>query len=324
MAEWLYEAGIGAERAVLIEDGAIVEAVLAIDMPGLRHGAVLDMVVIERLNNGAIARGVSGDEALIDRLPKGAGEGVTIRVTIVREAISEVGAVKRAKGVVTPDATIAPAPTLLDRLIADGATIRQTGRAGPDLLEEAGWSEQIDEAARGEVAFAHGALRISLTPAMTLIDVDGDQPAELLAVAGAAAAARAIRRLGLSGSIGIDLPTVGSKNVRADAAAAIDANLPQPFERTAVNGFGFVQIVRPRHRASLADLAQGQAALVAALELLQRADRGIGAVTLVAAPPVIAALQGRPDWIEQLARHRGGAVHLQADAGRAIWASDVC
>ena len=105
---------------------------------------------------------------------------------------------------------------------------------------------------------------------MTLIDVDGFLPAGELALRGAAEAARAIRRLDIGGSIGIDLPTVGSKAARQEAAAAIDAALPQPFERTAVNGFGFVQIVRPRGRASLVELAQDRAPFEARA-LLRRA-----------------------------------------------------
>src|SRR3546814_19771129 len=92
-----------------------------------------------------------------------------------------------------------------------------------------------------EIGFAGGALRISLTPAMTLIDIDGDLPPAELARTGAEAAGAAIRRLDITGSIGIDLPTMGSKAERQNAAEALDAALPPPFERTALNGFGFMQ-----------------------------------------------------------------------------------
>src|SRR3546814_3730244 len=86
-----------------------------------------------------------------------------------------------------------------------------------------------------EIGFAGGALRISLTPAMTLIDIDGDLPPAELARTGAEAAGAAIRRLDITGSIGIDLPTMGSKAERQNAAEALDAALPPPFERTAIN-----------------------------------------------------------------------------------------
>jgi len=79
-----------------------------------------------------------------------------------------------------------------------------------------------------------------------------------------------IRRHGIAGSIGIDLPTAGSKAARLAAGEAVDAILPQPFERTAVNGFGFVQVVRPRQRASLVELAQDRAGFEARA-LLRRA-----------------------------------------------------
>src|ERR687891_15718 len=41
LAEWLFEAGIGEDRAILVEDGEIVEA--AIELPSdLRAGAVVE------------------------------------------------------------------------------------------------------------------------------------------------------------------------------------------------------------------------------------------------------------------------------------------
>ena len=171
----------------------------------------------------------------------------------------------------------------------------------------------MDQAVSGQVEFGGGTLNIFVTPAMTLIDVDGRlSPAEL-ATAGAAEAARAIRRLDIGGSIGIDLPTTGSKAARQAAAAAIDAHLPPPFERTAVNGFGFVQIIRPRLRASLIELAQDRAAFEARALLRRVALEPPGPKRLVAHPAVIALLEARSDWFEALSRQVGGAVGLRAE-----------
>ena len=164
---------------------------------------------------------------------------------------------------------------------------------------------------------------MSLTPAMTLFDVDGALPPAALAVAGAAAAARAIRLFGVTGSIGIDLPTLASKDERQAAAAAIDDSLPQPFERTAVNGFGFLQIVRPRRRASLIELARDRASFEARALLRRAAFAGPGAKTLVAAPPVITAIDTAPGWIPALERQLGGAVGLRPDPAIPISASHV-
>jgi hypothetical protein len=193
----------------------------------------------------------------------------------------------------------------------------------PDRLEEAGWSELLDEALTGEIAFPGGSLRMSVTPAMTLLDVDGALPAPALAVAGAQAAARAIRRLGIGGSIGIDLPTVPDKTIRQAAAAALDTLLPQPFERTQVNGFGFLQVVRRRERPSLPELLQGDPLGAAARALLRRAERteGAGAIVIAASPAVAARIE--PLWLDELRRRRGAEVVLQADPALSISAGHV-
>jgi hypothetical protein len=322
LAEWLYEEGIGEARAALVEDDAIIEAI--IELPeALRAGTV----AVGRLTTILVParRGIvtleSGDEALLEPLPASLTEGAALRVEIVREAIAESGRAKLPKCRVT-EAEPREGPNLRARLSGKVTTLSP---AGPDLLERAGWSETLEEAMTGEMPFPGGGLRMSLTPAMTLFDVDGAAAPAALAVAGAAAAARTIRRFGIAGSIGIDLPTLPSKADRQAAASAFDAILPQPFERTAVNGFGFLQVVRKRERASLPELLQGDPVGAAARALLRLAERapGAGAHTLHAAPAVNARLEAHPDWLGLLSRRTGGAIALQAEAGLAISAGHV-
>jgi hypothetical protein len=150
---------------------------------------------------------------------------------------------------------------------------------------------------------------------MTMIDVDGWlAPAQLAQVA-AWAAARAIRRLDISGSIGIDFPTLGAKQARREVDQVLDEFLTKPSERTAINGFGFVQVVRPRSRASLVELARDRAPFEARALLRRVAAEHPGPKRIVAHPAVIAVLDKQPLWLDALARQLGGAVGLRADAG---------
>jgi hypothetical protein len=310
LAEWLYEEGIGENRAILVEDGAILEA--AIELPGLRAGAV----VAARLTRIAgIATLGDGTEAGI--VPSGLTEGAAFRAEILREAIAEPGRPKPPK-VRATDAALRGGPSLRER-IGNPASLSPIG---PDRFEQAGWSELLEEAASGEIAFKGGALRMSLTPAMILFDVDGSLAPADLAVAGAGATARTILRLNLTGSIGIDLPTL-PRDQRQAAAQIVDALLPQPFERSAVNGFGFLQIVRRRIRPSIPEILLADPASAAARALLRKAARCTGAVTLHAAPPVIAAIEAQPLWLAALERQIGGAAVLRPAPGLAISAGHV-
>jgi hypothetical protein len=306
LAEWLHEEGIGDDRAILVEDGEILEAMIL--LPGLRAGAVVEAKLI---SNAGIAALPGGGEAVVDPLPR-VSEGAMFRAEMVREAIPEAGRPKPPKLRPT-EAPLGVGPTLPGR---------PASRVGPDPFEAAGWSELLEEAQTGEIAFPGGALRMSLTPAMTLFDVDGSLPAEALAEAGAAAAARAIRRFGIGGSIGIDLPTL-PKDRRQAAAVSVDAILPQPFERTAVNGFGFLQIVRRRVRASIPEILRADPAAAAARALLRRAERLSGKVAIHAAPRVILQLKARPAWLAELARRTGGEAALLPNPGLAISAGHV-
>ena len=325
MTEWIYEEGIGENRAILVSDGAIVEA--AIELPSkARAGAIADARVTAILIPGrrAILTMDDGTEALLEPVPSGVTEGRSVRAEIIREAIGEGGRVKRAKARLT-DAGLREGPSLLERIAATDLGVFRHTYPGADRFEQAGWSELLEQAATGEIPFEGGALRMSLTPAMTLFDVDGVLPPATLAIAGAEAAACAIRQLGITGSIGIDLPTLAARAERQAAAQALDAILPQPFERTAVNGFGFLQLVRRRHRASIAEIIQLDQVGAAARALLRRAERsqGAGPRALTAAPSVIARIEAQPLWVEELARRLGTAVDLRADPGLAISAGHV-
>jgi len=320
LAEWLYEEGIGENRAVLVEGDFILEAAIELPDP-LRAGTVTAARLARILVPGRRGLVVAGQgEAMLEPLPRELTEGQELRIEIVREAVPEPGRPKLPKARVTEEGA-RPGTTLFERL----------GRPpmhrppGPDRFEQAGWSELLEEAQTGEIGFAGGALRMSLTPAMTLFDVDGALPPAELACAGAAAAARAIRRLAIGGSVGIDLPTLAGKTERQAAAAAFDALLPQPFERTAVNGFGFLQMVRRRERPSVPEILQADRVGAAARALLRRAERtpGAGERTVRAAPAIIERIEGEAGWRDELARRIGAPVRLRADASLPISGGDV-
>lgn len=328
MAEWLYEAGIGEARAALVEDGAIVEARIEREGAGPRAGAVLEARLVRALpeSGRALVRFGDAGEALLKAIPRGASEGSSLRIAITREAIPEPGNPKLplARLATDDEPPALDGSSLLERLTAAGVPVRTLLSHEPDLLEAAGWSEVIEQAETGLIPFAGGLLRFSATPAMALFDVDGGLSAAELCIAGASAAARAIRLFDVTGSIGIDLPG-RDKVARAAAASAIDAILPQPFERTAVNGFGFIQIVRPRLRASLPELLRADPSLTAALTLLRRAERAIGKGrrTLVAASSVIRRIEREQRWRAELARRAGVAIDLREERGIAISAGHV-
>lgn len=314
MAEWIYEAGIGENRAALIENGQIVETAIELEGEALRPGAVVDAI----LRPSRIVELTGGGEAMLDSAAS-RPEGARLRVRITREALSEPGKPKRAKArVVTDETPLAAGTTLLERI---GAA-REIGPHDPDALEEAGWSELLEHAASGIVAFGANALHIALTPAMTLIDIDGSSDVGRLLIDSAEAAGAAIRRFGIAGNIGMDFPTVEDRTLRQRAAEIVRQQISGPHEATAINGFGFMQIVRPRERASLFEQTQYDRAGSAARALLRRAQRsGLkGASALTAHSRIITLIAGFPDWTDRLAQELGGPVSLIVDDSLALTA----
>jgi hypothetical protein len=313
LAEWLVEEGIGEHRAIRLEEGEIAEARLA--WPGeLVAGQIEEAVLISRSAGSprGTARFASGEEALVDRLPPSAREGAAIRLEVTRPALGEARRRKLARARPS-DAAPRLAPTLAERLRGEGYTVQVVHRFPGN-----GWDELVAEAFAGDVAFPGGALIFSPTPAMLLVDVDGVVPARVLALAAVAPLAAALRRFDIGGSVGIDFPTLAAKHDRRAVDEALAGALAGwPHERTAMNGFGFVQLVARVERVSLLHRATLQAAATAARWLLRRAEglEGAGACELAGHPALEAHLA---PFLGELSRRTGRDVRWRAEAALAV------
>ncbi len=309
LPDWLVERGIGETRAVQLSGGRIVAAKIA--WPGeLAAGAVVEGVLVSRAagSKRGTVRLEGGEEVLVDRLPKDASEGAPIRIEIRRARIDEGARSKRAQGRPS-NAALSPAPDLADRLKAAGQAVRIVPR-----FPACDWNELVAEAIDRVIAFDGGALHLSPTPAMTLIDIDGTLPPRALALAAVPAVADCLRRLDIGGSIGIDFPTLQEKADRRAVDEALALALDGfPHERTAVNGFGFVQIVARLEGPSILQRLARHRLSAAARLLLRRAEAVTepGAILLRVHPALEPRLTG--DLLAELGRRTGREIRIETD-----------
>jgi len=314
LAEWLVEQGIAEDRAIRLEGARIAEA--RIDWHGkARPGLVEDAVLVSRA--AGTPRGTlrlsTGEPALIDHLPPSAREGAAIRVQVTRAGLAEE---RRGKWAQARPTQLAPhpAPGLAEALRAEGHAVRAVRR-----FPDCDWHDLAGEAMTPQIEGPGFALGISPTPAMTLIDVDGWLGPRALALACVPAIAAAIQRFGLGGSIGIDFPTLASKADRRAVDEALEAALAGwPHERTAMNGFGFVQLVARLERPSLLHLFRYHRREAILHLLLRRAEGldGAGATLLGINGSLAPCL--REDWIAELQRRTGRPVRVAIDDGLAL------
>jgi len=314
LADWLVEQGIGEDRAICLKDGAVIAARL--DWPGrLAAGQIEDATLVSRKSGSArgTVRFASGEEALIDGLPRDSREGGAIRARVTRNAVAETGRFKLAHARPTQDSP-RPTPSLLEGLQEEGHTARIVRH-----FPEGAWQELFSEAWDGAVAFDQGGLTISPTSAMTLIDIDGYLPPAALASAAIPAVAEAILRFDLGGSIGIDFPSLSDKADRR----AIDEGLQHaladwPHQHTAMNGFGFIQLVARLERASILHRLHHDRAGAAARLILRQAESiaAPGALLITLHPAARAAI--RPEWESELARRTGRELRWHTDPALAL------
>ena len=328
MAEWVVEAGIGEDRAALIAGDTIVAARVCW-RERWRAGAVAPARLDHRhrgTRRGAVVL-PDGTIAQIDALPADVADGATLTVRITRAALAERGRFKLAQ-CRPSDAAPRPAPSLAEALLAEtllaqtGLPVRMAGLFDRSL-DAAGWDDLGEQTASGVIDFPGGRLTVSPTPAMTLIDIDGPPPLLPLALAAVPAIAATLARLDIGGSVGIDFPGLEARADRRAVDQALDQALAQTGwrgERTAMNGFGLVQVISRLERPSLVARLAFAPARAAALTLLRQAGRveQPGALLLVAHPAVLAQIDAAME--NELAGRTGRAIRREARATLALHA----
>ena len=200
LPEWLVERGIGENRSALVEDGEIVEARVELE------GRAAPARSLRRDWRASAGRNASFERSAARNICcRAARRGVTEGAAIDDRSHARGDPGSRAvEAAACPRITSDGAGTALADGSGDGAPVPLS----PRPLEAAGWSDLLDE--------ARAARRVRRRRAADLGDAgdDSDRRRRHLPPASSRSpargeAARAIRRLGIGGSIGIDLPTVG-------------------------------------------------------------------------------------------------------------------
>ena len=308
--------------------------------------------VIERTGPRTALVSLGLEQAILDPAPADCKAGRLVSVTMSRSAIPEPGRWKPAKVKLAaePAATQAepcwhfsnePWALFLHRLsphisaivCADASmavdVAREMGSAAPPVhvdsrrIDDADFDTLIETATTGQVTLEQGVqLSIERTRAMTMIDVDGfGDPAALNMIAARHIPAL-LRMFDIGGPVAIDFIATANRNDRIAIADAFDetaTGLGQ-HERTAVNGFGLMQVVRPRTGPSIPELlcatTPGRLSTESrAIALLRAAGRsqGIGPRRLVAPPAIIDLIRQWP-WETAALRHALGAeIELVSD-----------
>ena len=305
----------GERRAALVENGNIVEihiqrdALWALGETGTGR-------IDRKTPSGAYVVTDSGHEFLL-RSKIGDPEGARVTFEVTREAIAEPGRIKPAE-IALRDSGCAQ-PSQKDALW----DVRLTAFAQPVI--SASIADGFDIALSGQSQLGSVIISFQRTKAGLVFDVDGMGSAFDINQVAAAEIARLLRLYQVGAMVMIDFVSMEAKTQRTQIAEIFDtASMSdgRPFERTAINGYGLMQVVRARPRPSVLDHLFGTR--VAALSdetqayWLLRAvaqSSGFGARTVTARPDVAALLESQKwaGWRTQAMRAAGADMLVVAD-----------
>ncbi len=313
---WLDDAP-GERRAALVRDGHIVEIHIQRDQ-NFAVGEVGSARVDSKTKTGAYLTADDGRQMLVRR-GTGLTEGSNAIFQITREAIAEPGLVKLAEAQLI-DALPSCLPT------AQSLWEKRLNATGRQIRRHADISDAFACALSGSTQAGDAIISFQRTKAGLVFDIDGTGDPMAINIAAAREIARLLRLYRVGAMVMIDFIAVESKQDRqviADAFRDASIDDPRPFESTAVNGFGMMQVVRARPRPSVLDILFGTRIAVLsdetqALWLLREASRsdGFGARTITAPLPV-ATLLSAPEWQKQrqlCERMTGAPLAIVADA----------
>jgi hypothetical protein len=144
-------------------------------------------------------------------------------------------------------------------LIADLGDALPPAKVDGQAISEADFDGLIEQAVTGEFPIAGGLLSFERTRAMGMIDIDGVGDPLALNLAAAKAIPPLLRLLDIGGPLGIDFISLGDRKARqaVDAALVEACTVLGPHKCTAVNGFGFAQIIRQRSGPSIPEIVCG-------------------------------------------------------------------
>ena len=305
----------GERRAARVEDGQIVEIHIQRDAHWVLGECGMGRVD-RRTPAGAYIIAEDGSEVLL-RSKTGAAEGSSVAFEVVREAIAEPGRMK------LPEVTLRdclPAKLLSKDGLWERRLVAFEASVSAQLFDDG-----LDTAMAGYSQIGDVIISFQRTKAGLVFDVDGIGDAFAINRAAAVEIARLLRLYQVGAMVMIDFVSMEAKAQRAEIANIFDAASAKdsrPFERTAINGYGLMQVVRARPRPSVLDHLFGTR--IAALSdetqaywLLRSAARssGFGGRTITARPAV-AHLLSSERWQPlhaECARLAGAGVAVVAD-----------
>jgi ribonuclease G len=350
----LWDAGPGEIRAGLVENGKLTEYRIIRQrrqMACYSTGEQYTARVTEQMSGGRARVTLGGEQDAILEQAHGMPQGTLLAVQMIRAPIPEPGRWKLPLVRPAPDVTarteagwhfdaepwerfLRSAAPAVSKIICPDAKAANEVRAilgtqdlqiviDPDAISEADFDNLIDQAATGEFPIPGGMLSIERTRAMTMIDIDGSGDPLMLNRVAAMEIPRLLRLLDIGGQIGIDFLGLKDKAQRQEIDRILESAC-QPLgqhERTAINGFGFAQIIRPRPRQSIPEIVCGTtpgrlSTESRAVALLRVAGRSVGhgARQLVAHPAIIDLIKSWPEESLALQSSLGVAILLVPDA----------
>lgn len=305
----------GERRAALVEHGVPVEIYIQRDAYWVL-GEQAEGRIERKTPSGAYITPASGAEILL-RGKTSVPEGAHILFEIKREAIAEPGRIKPAEAALCET---------LDTVRHDKAGLweRRIAQMGLPISTKP-LDAAFDAALAGGSNLGDVVISFQRTKAGLVFDVDGIGDAFAINSVAAVEVARLLRLYQVGAMVMVDFVSMESKAQRADIAGIFDAAAvadSRPFERTAINGYGLMQIVRARPRPSVLDHLFGTRIAAPsdetqALWLLRQVSqsRGFGPRTITAAPSVARLLEsaGWVDMRAQAVRMAGAPLVVVAD-----------